>query len=59
MQNADKETNAITSKLSKFERDDVQLQERKKHLTNKQKKMNTALATVSCILLLQVHTNIA
>ncbi|CAO3677653.1 unnamed protein product [Umbelopsis ramanniana] len=42
---AEKETSAINSKLAKFERDDVQLQERKKHLTNKQKKLNTALAT--------------
>ncbi|GAB5591511.1 Structural maintenance of chromosomes protein 4 [Umbelopsis nana] len=42
---ADKETSAVTSKLAKFERDDVQLQEKKKHLTTKQKKLNTTLAT--------------
>jgi hypothetical protein len=47
MKYAEKETSAITSKLAKFERDDVQLQERKKHLTTKQKKINATLTTVS------------
>ncbi|KAG2182444.1 hypothetical protein INT43_007374 [Umbelopsis isabellina] len=40
----EKEVSGINSKLSKAEREDVQLQERKKHLTSKQKKLNTSLA---------------
>lgn len=43
----DKETNEILKQLTKIDREDVQMQENRKHLKNKEKKAAKALATVS------------
>jgi len=43
----DKETNEILKQLTKIDREDVQMQENRKHLKKKEKKTAKALAAVS------------
>jgi len=43
----DSEASEILKQLAKIDREDVQMQENRKHLKNKEKKANKSLTTVS------------
>lgn len=47
----DKEASEILKQLAKIDREDVQMQENRKHLKNKEKKTNKALAAVRIYLM--------